>query len=249
MKTIVHNLATEYQDEGSGPIMLLLHGWKSNLHTFDAITPSFSKDFRVIRLDLPGFGGSEMSSSPWGVEEYANFVKAFIEKLGISVAVLIGHSFGGRIAIKGVSEGIILTKKLILINSAGLAKQHTLRSLLFTTVAKIGKVVLFSSPIGKERLRRWLYEQAGSDYLDSGSLKETFLLVTREDLSQNAIKVSVPTLLIWGEDDTTTPLSDGKRLHSLIPGSQLKILEKAGHFVHQERAEDVSALITTFVSQ
>lgn len=249
MKTIIHNLATEYQDEGSGLVMLFLHGWQANVNTFDALVPSFSKDFRVIRLNLPGFGGSEMSSSPWGVGEYANFVKAFIEKLGISVAVLVGHSFGGRIAIKGVSEGIILTKKLILISSAGLAKQHNLRSLLFTTVAKIGKAVLFLAPLRKEKLRRWLYERAGSDYLGSGSLKETFLLVTREDLSQNAVKVSVPTLLIWGEDDTTTPLSDGKRLQSLIPGSQLKILEKGGHFVHQEKAGDVSALITTFVSQ
>ena len=251
MKTIVHNLATEYQDEGNGPIMLFLHGWKADAHTFDPLISGFVDAFRVIRLDLPGFGGSEAPREPWGVGDYSVFVNAFIQKLGISINTLIGHSFGGRIIIKGVAIGELHPTKVVLIASAGLSTHKKLRNRLFTVLAKVGKAIMRIFPVSiRTRLRRALYEKAGSsDYLDAGTLRETSLKVIREDLSGYAKGMKVPTLLIWGENDTATPLSDGKRLHSLISNSQLKVLEGAGHFVHQERAEDVSALITTFISQ
>lgn len=251
MKIIVNNLAIEYADEGNGPSLLLLHGWKDTLHTFDSLVPLLLSSWRVIRLDLPGFGGSETPKESWGVGEYAQFVAVFIEKLGTSIDVLVGHSFGGRIAIKGVGTSLLRPRKMVLIGSAGVTANRGARNLLFNIIAKIGKITLypFSSDI-KERLRLKLYKKAGSeDYMNAGTLRETFLRVAGEDLSFPAREIHVPTLLIWGEKDMATPLSDGKWLERLISGSRLKVLEGAGHFVHREKAGAVASLIKTFITQ
>src|SRR4051812_20826260 len=95
MKVIVEGLATEYLDEGEGQTILMLHGWSDTIHTFDPILRHITK-YRIIRVDLPGFGGSERPTSTWGVEEYARFVLAFCKKLECEPDVIMGHSFGGR---------------------------------------------------------------------------------------------------------------------------------------------------------
>lgn len=250
MKILVNNLATEFTDQGNGLVMLFLHGWGDTPHTFNALVTEFGPSWRVIRLNLPGFGRSEPPEESWGVGNYARFVQAFIGKLGISIDVLVGHSFGGRIALKGVANGLLQPKRLVLIGSAGLAQRNTIRNILFKILAKVGKAALFPFPVdAKERLRRKLYEYAGADdFLRAGVLKETFLKVIGEDLSHSARNVHVPTLLIWGEDDTATPLSEGKRLNALISGSKLDIIKDAGHFVHQEKPSEVAWAIERFVS-
>lgn len=250
MKILVNDLAIEYLDQGKGAVMLFLHGWWDASHTFSALVTALRPYWRVIRLDLPGFGGSESPKEPWGVGDYALFVKKFIEKLGIRVDMLVGHSFGGRIALKGVSSGLLQPKRLILISSAGLARRNTVRNILFKVLAKAGKAAFVPFPVDvQERLRRKLYEYTGADdFLRAGVLKETFLRVIGEDLSRSARDVHVPTLLIWGEDDIATPLSEGKRLNALISDSELEIVKDAGHFVHQERPSEVAQAIKKFVS-
>ncbi|TSC62932.1 MAG: alpha/beta hydrolase fold protein [Parcubacteria group bacterium Gr01-1014_48] len=249
MKSIVNNLAVEYEDHGSGSVMLFLHGWKDTLHTFDGLSEVFSRTHRVIALDLPGFGKSELPKSSWGLDEYVEIVWAFSEKLGISVDVIVGHSFGGRIAIKGLSQGQLRAHKVVLIASAGIAQTHTARSLFFSLVAKIGKWSTFIPPLcfWRKTLRKKLYALTGSDYMHAGRLKETFLRVVREDLSEQARKISIPALLLWGAEDTETPVADGKKFAELIHNSNLKIFSDAGHFVHQEKTTEVIAAIKEFI--
>ncbi|MEN9561613.1 MAG: hypothetical protein RIQ56_886, partial [Candidatus Parcubacteria bacterium] len=146
MKIIIEGLATEYLDEGEGPVVLMLHGWKDDMHTFDQIVPPLLSHYRVVRLDLPGFGGTEIPKRTWQVSDYARFVDAFVQKLRIDVDVLIGHSFGGRVSIKGVGTGLLKPKKLVLIASAGIARKRKLRNKLLTLGAKIGKVVTAVPP-------------------------------------------------------------------------------------------------------
>lgn len=250
MKILVNDLVTEYIDQGNGAVMLFLHGWGDASHTFSALVTALGPSWRVICPDLPGFGGSKPPKESWKVEDYARFVQAFIRKLGISIDVLVGHSFGGRIALKGVANGLLQPKRLVLISSAGLAPRNTIRNILFKILAKAGKATLFLFPVKvRERLRRKLYEYAGADdFLRAGVLKETFLKVIGEDLSHSARNVHVPTLLIWGEDDTAAPLSEGKRLNALISGSKLEIVKDASHFVHQEKPSEVAWAIERFVS-
>jgi len=249
MKIIVENLAVEYEDTGVGPVMLLLHGWKDSLRTFDALVPVLSETNRIVRLDLPGFGGSELPSETWGVGEYALFVKHFCEKLSIQPDVLVGHSFGGRVVIKGLGEGILTSRKAVLIASAGLPKHKSLRNRAFLVVAKLGKLISWILPGGARReVRRKLYTKTGSDYLGAGALRDIFLKTRAEDLRNNARRIAIPTLLIWGENDHVTPLSDGKQFNTLIQGSVLSILPKVGHFVHKEESVAVTGLIKEFLS-
>ena len=97
MKIIVQNLATEYLDEGNGKVVLFLHGWQDNLHTFDSLASLLSPTWRIVRLDLPGFGKSEVPKETGELDNYVQFVKDFINKLDIHVYALVGHSFGGQL--------------------------------------------------------------------------------------------------------------------------------------------------------
>jgi pimeloyl-ACP methyl ester carboxylesterase len=253
MKIIVQNLAVEYKDEGVDlarpKTILLLHGWQDNLHTFDTLASLLSKTYRVISLDFPGFGQSEMPKETWDLDNYVEFVRNFIQKLNLQVDMLVGHSFGGRIAIKGVAGKNLQPNKIILINSAGVSNRLTLRNSVLKVFAKIGNIVIYISPLffWKDKLREKIYKFIGSDYQKSGMLQKTFMKIIAEDLSSAAQTITMPALLIWGENDTETPLSDGQRLAKLIPDSRLEIIKKAGHFVHQEKPEDVAKLIRIFM--
>lgn len=249
MKIIVQNLATEYQDEGTGSAMLFLHGWQDNLHTFDSLVSLLSPAWRVVRLDLPGFGGSEMPKEVWNLDSYIRFVKDFTQKLNLQISVLAGHSFGGRIVIKGIATKNLQANKIILINSAGISKNHKLRKLILKTMAKVGRAITYIPPLSfwRKKIRKKIYEKIGSDYLEVGGLKETFLKIIEEDLSLVAKNITEPSLLIWGSNDIETPLTDGERLSKLIYGSKLKVINKAGHFVHQEKPQEVARLIQEFL--
>ncbi|MBI5456491.1 alpha/beta hydrolase [Candidatus Kaiserbacteria bacterium] len=248
MKTIVQNLAVEYDDQGSGPVVLMLHGWKDSLRTFDALIPYLAKH-RIVRLDLPGFGGSEMPRNTWNIAAYVDFVRSFVEKMNLQVDTIVGHSFGGRIAIRGVGSRILKPKRMVLIAAAGLAKRRTLRNQLLGAMAKIGRFVTMVPPFSlwRNQLRQALYESIGSDYFTAGALKDTFVSVVAENLSEFASKITVPTLIVWGKNDTTTPLEQAIRIKELVHGSTLRVVDTAGHFVHREMSGEVAKSIEEFL--
>lgn len=250
MKLIVNNLAVEYSDQGEGPIILFLHGWKDNSRTFDPLIP-FLPNFRIIRMDLPGFDNSETPNTSWDLNAYVNLVKKFITKLNLNVNALVGHSFGGRIIIKGLATKNIKAEKAVLIGSAGVSKTNTAKNFLFLLTAKIGKILTLFPPLifWRQKIKQKFYNQIGSDYLDAGTLRNIFLNIVREDLTAAAKKITIPTLLIWGDCDTQTPINDGKKLNHLINNSQLKIINNIGHFPHRENPEKIADLIKNFISR
>lgn len=249
MKIIVQNLSIEYQDRGIGKVILFLHGWQDNLHTFDSLAKYLSPTNRIVRIDLPGFGKSEVPNEHWDLDNYVQFVKNFIQKLNLSVDTIVGHSFGGRITIKGSATKKLQPHKIILIGSAGLAKNRTFRNSVLKSFAKIGGWITNIPPLffWREKLRKKIYRIIGSDYLNVGALKDTFLKIISEDLSMSAKKITMPTLLIWGESDAETPLSDGKQLSRLIRNSKLKVISGAGHLVHREKSQEVAKLVQEFL--
>lgn len=250
MKIIVNNLAIEYQDEGRGPIMLFLHGWQNNLHSFDRLVELLSPTWRIIRLDLPGFGSSELPPPDWNLNNYIDLVNQFVKKINIQPQILVGHSFGGRIILKGIGDKTFSPKKIILIGAAGLAKNKNIRNEIIKPITKLGSLLLFLPPFlfWRNSIRKKIYQFLGSDYLESGPMKQIFLNIISENLEQSAKKISCPALLIWGKDDNQTPISEGQEMSRLIKNSQLEIISQAGHFVHQEKTDQVFNLIQQFLS-
>ncbi|MBV9159313.1 MAG: alpha/beta hydrolase [Candidatus Kaiserbacteria bacterium] len=248
MKIIVNNIATEHMDEGAGPVILMLHGWKDTLHTFDPIAAQLKEKFRIVRLDMPGFGGTELPRETWSVGDYADFVGAFASKLGITPHALVGHSFGGRVILKGIGTQTLAADKLVLIAAAGLAKRRKVRAAALKALATVGKVATLPLPKRmKQGLRDRLYKSIKSDYGNAGPLKAIFQRTIAEDLSSVAAAIKKPTLIIWGSADTETPLEDGVRLSELIKDSQFELFQAAGHFVHREHAEAIAQKIIEFL--
>src|SRR3989344_6122872 len=208
MKVIVNNIAAEYTDEGKGPVLLFLPGWMNTLSNFDELASRLVSNYRIVRLDLPGFGGgTETPPLNWHIADYASFVKAVIEKIRLDSYTLVGHSFGGRVVIKGVAQEMLRPSRIILIAPGGGAKQKTFRNQMLTVLAKIGKVFLYIPPFvfWRTQLRRKLYKMLTSDYFAAGPPLPGYLQATREDLQEDARKIQIPTLLVWGTDDEMVP--------------------------------------------
>jgi len=238
---IVKNINIFYTDHGTGPILLFLHGWGVEASSFNLLTEQF-QDNRCMALSFPGFGGSECPQSPWGIFEYAQFVRDFLAKLRITPDAIVAHSFGGRVAIKGVGAGLLHPKKLVLIASAGVS-QKSVRARIMGGIAKFAKI-----PIPFSFLREYLRRFAGSrDYRNAGAMRETFIKVINENLEKDAKKITVPTLLVWGEKDMETTLVEARTLHNCISKSLLEVISNAGHFVFQEQPNVVAGKIKRFL--
>lgn len=250
MQVVVDGLLTTYESQGTGRPILLLHGWGDNLKTFDRLASELTTSYQVIRLDLPGFGQTQMPKEVWNLDNYAAFLAKFLQKLNVSekVKAIIGHSNGGALAIRGLATGALQADSLILLAASGIRTGQPVKRFLLKIVAKVGKVATFWLPESKRRgLRKKLYGVAGSDMLVAPHLQETFKRTVRQDIQSDAKQLKQPTLLIYSAQDTAVPLEDGKKLAALIPGSKFIELTTADHFVHQTAAEEVTQAIQDFL--
>ena len=235
---------------GRGIPIICLHGWADSAQGFTPLLQALQTKRPIYCLNLPGFGGSQAPPHPWGVTDYAHFVSEFMQKMQLNSAVLMGHSNGGAIAVKVAAEQPALVDRLILIASAGIRStaDQRLHRQAFKWLAKTGRVV--SRPLGQHmqsRLKRQLYKKAGSDYLLVPHMHETFKKVVGEDVRQAAQSCVCPALLIWGDQDTATPLFMAQAYAELMPQSHLEIIEGATHFVHQEAAPQVARVVEGFL--
>lgn len=248
--TIIDGIATAFSQTGKGSDVLLLHGWGDSRRTYAALAEKLSKNYKVTALDLPGFGATELPKTAWNLTDYANFLKSFCEKLSIKPKLVIGHSNGGALAIHAISGGFIESQKLVLLASSGVRNTRLLRRFGLKIVAKSGKTLLFWLPIGtKRKLQKKLYGVAGSDMLVVPHMKETFKKTVRQDIQSDARSLAIPTLLIYGSEDTATPAREiGQKLHSNIKNSKYAQIDRAGHFVHQDAPDDVNQLIEEFIA-
>lgn len=239
---IVNGLHISGVDQGKGPVALLLHGW-GNDHKALLLIASELKGYRVIIPDLPGFGGSQPPKEAWGVEEYAQFCLDLLAKLEVDkIDILIGHSFGGRISLVLAGQNMLPIEKMILLSSHGLPEPSNPKASMLKLLAKIGK--LAPAPLRRAAGRRL----ASTDFLkSSGIMREVFKRVITQDATGQARAVGCPTLLIYGEQDNVTPPDMGRRLHSLIAGSQLELIEGAGHHPQEHDIERVNQLIRKFI--
>jgi pimeloyl-ACP methyl ester carboxylesterase len=250
MNVVVNGILTAYATQGKGKVVVLLHGWGSDLHTFDGLIVELSKNYACLVVDLPGFGGSEPPPAAWGLDEFGLHLQATLQKLGISSPyAVVGHSNGGAVAIRALHAGSLTALRLVLLGSAGIRNKQSARRAALKLVAKTGKLITRPLPsAARTKLRNKLYRAAGSDMLLIPHMHQTFQKTVGQDVQQDAAYLKLPTLLVYGELDDATPPADGQKLAYLIQGSHLEIVPGAGHFVHLDKPAEVGALIKEFLA-
>jgi pimeloyl-ACP methyl ester carboxylesterase len=193
---------------------------------------------------------SDAPDKPWGVDEYKDVVKGFIEQMEIEKPILLGHSHGGKIACIIASEG---NKNncgaLILANSSGVdIPSLTVRSkiLWFKTIK------LLTRPLGKwgEKIVDHYRNKLGSrDYQEAGSLRATMVKVVNYKVFSLLPKITVPTFIIWGSDDKTLSVKQAKIFEKLIKDSYIRLIWGAGHHPHITNPQELAEISGEFLRE
>ena len=249
------------------PILLCLHGWGGSKESFMELRAALEgEDIVILTPDLPGFGTEPEPQEPWSTDDYADWVEQWLAKqlstfhgsatlttgFPLSTYQLLGHSHGGRIAIKLASRksqiANLRMEHLYLCAAAGI-RRKSLKRMIGAFFAKIGKAI-FALPLLKTLetpartllytlLREHDYERA------SPVMRATLARVTEEDLTPILPSIRVPTDLFWGEEDTQTPMNDGRMMHERIAGSVLHTFAGTRHRVHRDRAMEIASVISS----
>lgn len=232
MRINIKDVNINYIQYGEGKDILLLHGWGQNIEMMKPIGDNFSDKFRITILDLPGFGNSSEPPTPWNMTNYSDMLDEFIDRVGITKPIIIGHSFGGRLAIRYSANNPI--EKLVLFGAPCIRIQEKLP--LSVRILKTLKKLPLMNEFGE-----YMKQYIGSrDYkAASPIMRQTLVDVVNEDLSSYAKKIEEPTLLIWGQNDTEAPVSDAKELERImidgalivLPGTHYAYLENLGRVV------------------
>ncbi len=210
-------------ERGRGKDLVFLHGYLSSKESFYPQIEYFSKFYHVTAFDFPGFGEAEPLKSAYSVGDYADWTENFLKERGIQNPFVIGHSFGGRVAIKCLSRGNLF-ERAVLCGCAGIVPKRTLR---YKMRVKTYRFVKRIAP-------RYAERKFGSEEYRSLSpiMRESYKKIVNEDLREDAVKIRVPVLFINGEEDKETPLSSIRIYERAIEGSKVEVLRSAGHFAH-----------------
>lgn len=239
-----------YEESGleSGPAVVLMHGWGCDHTTVRSIAGILEPAFHVYNLDLPGHGKSSEPPTAWGVDEYTDFVEKFIKINSIVDPVLIGHSFGGRIGLMLSSRNPI--SRMVLVDAAGIKPRRSLKYYAKVYSFKAAKKLL-PVLLGKERgakaIERWRGKAGSADYRNSSPVMRAVMSrAVNQDLKYLMPQIKASTLLIWGENDTATPLRDAKYMEKHIPDAGLVAFPDTGHYSFLDNPGGFAAVIREF---
>lgn len=254
IKTNINGLNINCIEKGEGENVLIIPGWGTNYNVYKNMVENISTYAKVFYFDMPGFGESEEPKESWNLDKFVDLVKKFIKINNMDNVTLIGHSNGGRIIIKMISEGNLdfKVKRVILIGSAGIVHKKTGKQKMKLSIVKFGKKVLSFSIIKKifpnaiENLKK---KMGSEDYRNATPvMRDTLVKLVNEDLRDCLPKINVPTLLLWGENDTETPLEDAKIMEKEIPDAGLVTFKNCSHYVFLERPVQINNIINNFIT-
>lgn len=237
LKTIVFedkkfDISYEILNQKEIKVLVFLHGWGSNKEIMKQAFSSYLKDFKHIYIDMPGFGKSP-NSYVLTTFDYANIVKEFLKELNCEVLAVFGHSFGGKVAT------LLNPKNLILLSSAGILEKKSLKVKLKILSAK------FLNSIGLKNFTKIFRSKDVN--LMSENMYKTFKNVVDEDFSKYFETFSNNALIFWGESDSATALSSGKKIAQLIKNSKF-ISYPQDHYFFLKNASDISKRVENGIS-
>lgn len=238
MKINIKNLSINYIQYGEGNDIVLLHGWGQNIEMMRPIGDNFQDRFRITILDFPGFGESEEPKEAWTIDDYELMLEEFLKKVNVKKPIVIGHSFGGRVAIRYSARNPI--SKLVLFGSPCIRIQEELS--LGVKILKKLKTLPGLNGLG-EYMKKFI---GSRDYkAASPIMRQTLVNVVNEDLSKFAREIEEPTLLIWGTNDTEAPLNEAKELEKIMLDAALITLPGT-HYAYLENLPRVVTILDNF---
>ena len=256
MKENVNGTEICYRIEGEGENrVLLLHGWGCDMKLMQPVADALKTDHRTLSVDFPGHGESGRPPEPWGVPEYAACLKELLKRLSFTPCSVVAHSFGARVAAWLEAEEPGFFDRIVFTGGAGIRPKPSEKSKAKTARYKklksycetAKKIPLFGK--AAESLEEKLRQKYGSrDYnaLDA-EMRQTFVKVVNQDLTELYSRFRASTLLIWGDADTETPLWMAKEMEKRIPDAGLVILEGGTHFAYLEQAARFNVIVRQFL--
>jgi pimeloyl-ACP methyl ester carboxylesterase len=246
----VNDLETHYVLRGEGTPVILLHGWGVSGDSLSGVATALEGRCRAIAVDLPGFGWSAAPLTAWGSREYAAHIDAFMESTMLPTASVLGHSFGGRVALALAAWYPHRVRDLVLVASAGIRPRRRPGYYLKVGAVKLAKRCASLPVFGRvgPRIASGLSGWAGSrDYQRAGRMRPTLVKLVNEDLADLLSSVRAPALIIWGDRDRDVPRSSMEIMAQRIRGARLEVLEGAGHFPFVDMPDRFAHLVGGFL--
>lgn len=254
------SISTNYIDQGQGPPILFLHGFDSSLLEFRRLLPLLSPNFRAIAVDLLGFGFTERSDKfPPTPENIKIHLDKFWQKIIQEPMILVGVSMGGAAALDYCLSFPDRVRKLILIDSAGLAKQPFATRLMFSPLDR-WLTNFLANPKVRQNISQTAYHnknfasedarQCANAHLSCSGWSESLINFTKSggysSFAEQLGQIVLPSLIIWGKQDKILGTKAANQFHRLLPNSQLIWLDRCGHVPHLEQAEATAESIHKF---
>lgn len=253
MNVTVKNLNINYSDSGGeGQTILFLHGWGAPITTYPFVLKPLEAKYRVVAFDMPGCGLSQEPPEPLTVSDYADYAEGLCHALNITKCIIICHSHGGRVAADFMTRdnGIKVTKA-VFIDAAGVPPKRSvgykLRQRAYKALRVLGTAKL-TAPLFREVYEVQRDKRSSADYKAATPvMRKTLSNVVSADMRPCLEKITVPVLLVWGENDTATPLWMGQEMERLIKDSGLAVIKGGSHFPFVENPAQFSAVMAAYL--
>ncbi|HSS58472.1 MAG TPA: alpha/beta hydrolase [Solirubrobacteraceae bacterium] len=270
-RTEIDGREVNYCELGEGPAVVFVHGLGASWQSWLENMPDLARDHRVVAVDLPGFGYSEMPREDISIERYASWTCRLMDRLGIDSAAVVGNSMGGFVGADLAIRYPQRVQRLVVV-SAAIFWQTYRRAQPLLRLARLGDAAATRALTRatddiatRHRLRIWALASAGFRYphLISPELGHEMVRSARHTdgflpalealadypLEEQLPRIRCPTLIVWGAHDTLVPVKDAKRLQELIPGARREVFERTGHVAMLERPERFNRLLREFLDE
>ncbi|AHB50422.1 hypothetical protein W911_16610 [Hyphomicrobium nitrativorans NL23] len=262
-----------YEERGEGSPILLLHGLGESTFTWHEIAPRLAEGHRVIALDLKGFGRSDKpADEAYGADDQAALVAAFLLARDLDAVTLVGHSFGGTVALRtALAGGIRGTDRIRRIAVIGapalprstarhldLVKMPGLPDMVASTLSPelLARILLSEAMGGEAAVSDDMVEGYAAPYRDPDAM-QSFLATARAIVKEEGAKAIVkryrairqPVLVVWCRNDPIVPLRAGRRLAAALPSATLEILDRCHHLPQHERPDALLAELEKFLAR
>ncbi|MCF0049029.1 alpha/beta hydrolase [Dyadobacter sp. LJ53] len=255
---ISDDLTLHYVEQGApdGDVVILLHGYSDSWHSYELVLPLLPKSLHVYAVSMRGHGNSSKPDGSYHPDVLAGDIAGFMQKLGIHKAAVVGHSLGATVAQSFATHYTEKTAALVL---AG-AFAHFNKKVIYDFKSVVDSLQdPVDAAFAHEFQKSTLYRPVSGHFFETVVNESTKLPVRVWKAAVSAMitcnyldnlqQISVPTLLIWGDQDVFTPIEDQQLLHKAIKGSKLRILKKVGHAVHWEEPERFSKDLVAFLGE